>query len=237
MDLSRFFGLHVDSLSIGGQALALLLSMALSGLIGLERQWRGQSAGLRTHMLVGIGSTLITQTSILFGDGHGAAHGESGRLAAQIVSGIGFLGAAAIMRTGPSVHGLTTAASIWAVAAIGIAVGSSPRLGELAVVATTIVLVTLVVLQRIESALHLKHDPRVLHVEVHEAEHGPARLLALLIEQGFIVDSVTNLPGSASSAEPTRKMDILVRLPAGFDQQRCTAFLAAQTTVTSFEVE
>ena len=66
MDPYSFFGHHIDATTLGGKAVALLLSVALSGLVGLERQWRGQPAGLRTHILVGVGSTLITLTSIEF---------------------------------------------------------------------------------------------------------------------------------------------------------------------------
>ncbi len=237
MDPNRFFGHHIDSLSLGGKAAALLLSMFLCGLVGLERQLRGQPAGLRTHILVGIGSTLITLTSIEFGLGTTGAHGDPARLSAQIVSGIGFLGAGAILRDGGTVHGLTTAASVWTVAAIGIAVGSGPRLGEVAVVATVIVLATLIILNWLENAFNIKHKSRLIKVEVKEAEHGPARLLSLLLEQGFIVESVKSETGNPSSAEPTRKMQIHVKLPSGFDTGRCLSILAGQPQIVSFELE
>ncbi len=237
MDPNRFFGHHIDSLSLGGKAVALLLSMILTGLVGLERQLRGQPAGLRTHVLVGIGSTLITITSIEFGTGGTGAHGDAARLSAQIVSGIGFLGAGAIIRDGTTVHGLTTAASIWTVAGIGIAVGSGPRLGEVAVVATTIVLATLVILNWLEEAFRIKHRAHELRVEVREAEHGPARVLAMLLEQGFVVESVTSEAGKASRAEPTRKMKINVKLPSGYDSTRCHTLLAGEDHVIAYELD
>jgi putative Mg2+ transporter-C (MgtC) family protein len=236
VDPNRFFGLYIDPLSIGSKTLALLLSMILSGFIGLERQWRGQQAGLRTHILVGIGATLITITSAEFGNGVTGAHGDPARLAAQIVAGIGFLCAGAVMRTGSSVHGLTTAASIWTVAAIGIAVGGGPRLGEVAVVATLIVLLTLIVLSWLEDKLHLKHDSHLLRIEVREEEHGPARLLGLLVQQGFMIDSVTSEEG-AREPVPTRNLQVSVRLPAGFNSGRCMTLLAKEPSIIKYDID
>ena len=100
----------------------LLLAAALSALLGLEREYHRKPAGLRTNMLIGIGSMLFTYVSMQFA----GPHGSTDRIAAQIVTGIGFLGAGAIMRTTrgtTSVHGLTTAATIWVNAAIGMAIG------------------------------------------------------------------------------------------------------------------
>ncbi|MGH2677187.1 MAG: MgtC/SapB family protein, partial [Actinomycetota bacterium] len=108
-------------------ALRLLGAALLGGVIGLEREVRDQPAGFRTHMLVALGSCLFTLISAY---GFGAFQGDPGvpydptRIAAQIVTGIGFLGAGAIIRSGMSVRGLTTAASLWVVAAIGMAVGA-----------------------------------------------------------------------------------------------------------------
>ncbi|MCX6778095.1 MAG: MgtC/SapB family protein [Candidatus Micrarchaeota archaeon] len=99
--------------------LRLLLAFVLGGLIGYEREAIKKPAGLRTHILVAIGSALVTVTGIaLFGENDSAA-----RIASGIVTGIGFLGAGTIMRSEDGVHGLTTAASMWVVAAVGMAVG------------------------------------------------------------------------------------------------------------------
>lgn len=102
--------------------LKILLAAMLGGIIGLERELSHKEAGLRTNILIAVGSALITVLSFrIAGRGAGA---DPARLAAQIVSGIGFLGAGAIIQARFAVHGLTTAATIWTVAAIGIAVGS-----------------------------------------------------------------------------------------------------------------
>ena len=237
MDPNRFFGHHIDALSLGGKAVALLLALVLSGMIGLERQLRGQPAGLRTHILVGVGSALLSLTSVEFGVGGAGGHGDPARLAAQVVSGIGFLGAGAILRDGLSVHGLTTAASIWVVAAIGIAIGGGPRLGEVAVVAALIVLATLVVLNWLEDALHLKQRVQVVRLEVIEAEHGPARVLALFAEKGLHVEGMTSEVGSPTDAQPTRRMQVRVRLPRTIDRQRLLALFATESVIRSFDIE
>ena len=98
--------------------LRLVMAAAFGGIIGWEREKAHKPAGLRTHMLISIGSALFTIVSI-----HGFTGGDTSRVAAGVVTGIGFLGAGAILHHGRSVEGLTTAASIWSVAAIGLAVG------------------------------------------------------------------------------------------------------------------
>ena len=99
--------------------LRLVLAAALGGAIGLEREFRHRPAGLRTNMLIALGSALFSILSVELGAGAGSPD----RIAAQVVTGIGFLGAGAILRSGENVHGLTTAATIWVNAAIGMAAG------------------------------------------------------------------------------------------------------------------
>ncbi len=107
-----------DQLEMAGQ---ILLALLLGGIIGFERERSNKPAGLRTHMLVAAGTTAFTLASVY---GFGAmSSGDPSRVAAQIVSGIGFLGAGTIFRSGSEVRGLTTAASVWLVAALGMLVG------------------------------------------------------------------------------------------------------------------
>lgn len=117
----------------------LLLAAFLSTLIGIDRESRNQPAGLRTHMLVGVGSCLFTSLSIY------AFEGDTARVAAQIVTGIGFLGAGTIIQRQGHPHHLTTAASIWATAAVGMAVGAGAWF--LALGATLIIWLVLVVVR------------------------------------------------------------------------------------------
>jgi putative Mg2+ transporter-C (MgtC) family protein len=124
--------------------LRLALAAGLGGAIGLEREYRRKPAGIRTNMLIGLGSALFAILSIELG----TAAGSPDRVAAQVVTGIGFLGAGAILRSGQHVHGLTTAATIWVNAAIGMACG----LGSYTVAAggATLTLVVLAVLPLME---------------------------------------------------------------------------------------
>jgi putative Mg2+ transporter-C (MgtC) family protein len=123
----------------------ICLSAALGAVLGFEREWRQKYAGLRTNILIAIGSTLFTLMSIDLSKSSG---GDATRIAAQIVTGIGFLGAGAIMRTGVDVRGLTTAAMIWVNAAIGVAVGGGEY--HLAFIATGVTLTVLVLLNPVE---------------------------------------------------------------------------------------
>lgn len=126
--------------------LQILLAVVLGGAVGLEREFSGRPAGLRTHILVCMGSTIIVLTSTavprLFGESyHEVVRVDPGRIAAGIVTGIGFLGAGAILRKGSFVRGLTTAACIWFAAALGIVIGM--RFYPLAVCSTLIVILVL----------------------------------------------------------------------------------------------
>jgi putative Mg2+ transporter-C (MgtC) family protein len=117
--------------------LRLALAGVLGGVIGAEREYRGKVAGTRTHLLVALGSALMLLVSRYgFSD-----PGDSGRVAAQIVSGIGFIGAGAIMVDRQSVHGLTTAAGIWVAAGIGMATAAG--LYGLAIATTILALIGL----------------------------------------------------------------------------------------------
>jgi putative Mg2+ transporter-C (MgtC) family protein len=124
--------------------LRLALAVALGGAIGLEREYRQKPAGLRTNMLIALGSALFSILSVEVGAGAGSPD----RIAAQVVTGIGFLGAGAILRSGENVHGLTTAATIWVNAAIGMAAGLGSYV--VAVVAAMLTVIVLALLPFIE---------------------------------------------------------------------------------------
>jgi putative Mg2+ transporter-C (MgtC) family protein len=236
----HFFGLAIDPTTLIGKVLVLILATLLGGMIGLERQWRGNPAGLRTHILVCVGSAVITLTSVEIGVGPGGVRfGDPAHLAAQIVSGIGFLGAGAILRDGASVHGITTAASVWTTAAIGIALGANPHLGELAVVATVIVLVTLVLLGRLETALRLTGLFRALTVCVHSSGDGPGRVLANVIAAKVSIQSLSQVEdvrvaGEGGPGDPLTRLQLTVRVPKDFDPNPLNTLLSADKEVSSF---
>lgn len=144
--------------------LRLILAFVLGGLIGLEREFHGRAAGLRTHILVCMGSSLIMLTSMyIFNVYQGATNIDPARIAAGVVTGIGFLGAGTILRFRASVRGLTTAASLWAVAAIGLAVGSGFYLG--AYTTSALVLIVLFFLTKLEKAFVRKDWYKILCIE------------------------------------------------------------------------
>ena len=127
----------------------LLLAAGIGGVLGLEREWRLKTAGLRTNILIAVGSAIFTLMSRDLVAGLPGA--DPSRIAAQIVTGIGFLGAGAIMRTDSGVHGLTTAATGWVNAALGIAVGGGEY--RLAIIGTIVKIVALLALHPIETAI------------------------------------------------------------------------------------
>ncbi|BEU86816.1 MgtC/SapB family protein [Selenomonas sp. TAMA-11512] len=153
----------------------LALSCVLGGIIGYERQSRRKSAGLRTNVLVCLGSCLIMILSQhLYMEVEGKTNADPARLAAQVVSGIGFLGAGAIMKEGLSVVGLTTAACLWVVAGVGLATGAGYYLGAFS--ATLFAFLTLSVLSRLDLML-IAHD-RDFSMTIH-TEDVPGQIIKI----------------------------------------------------------
>ena len=156
--LNDWITAHVSQWGWHAEAsIRLLVATLLAGLVGIEREIRGRQAGFRTNILVGLGSALVMLVSIRFAHDHWAPspgytiNVDPGRIAYGVMSGIGFLGAGAIVKHGVSVHGLTTAAGMWCVAAIGLAAGFG--LYVLAAVGAVIVLIALWILDYVEDIM------------------------------------------------------------------------------------
>jgi putative Mg2+ transporter-C (MgtC) family protein len=128
----------------------LCLAFLGGGIIGFERSYRRQVAGLRTHILIALGAASLMLLSIWIPQNF-SERGDPGRIAAQVVSGIGFLGAGAIIRLGSNIRGLTTAASLWLTAAIGLTIGAG--MFVTALTAEVLALVTLFVLHKVEDKI------------------------------------------------------------------------------------
>lgn len=167
--------------------LRLVLAVLLCGAIGFEREVRDQPAGFRTHILLGLGAALFTLVSAYgFEPFTRAALASRGlqfdptRIAAQIVAGVGFLGAGAIIRQGRDVRGLTTAASLWAVSAIGMAAGAGYIFGAAA--ATVLAMATLNALRRFRSSVitPLRLDSAGLELDLRTTAEGPTEALQVL---------------------------------------------------------
>ena len=167
----------------------LTLSAILGGIVGMERESLNRPAGLRTHILVCVGSSLIMISGIhLFYTFQSYTNVDPGRLAAQIVSGIGFLGAGTIIKEGSTVRGLTTAASLWTVSGIGIAIGSGFYFGGL--MATLLVLITLVVFSKFERYLSRRHNETWILVRV---VNKPGKVGLIGTELGRMNISIINI--------------------------------------------
>ncbi|MBR58121.1 MAG: magnesium transporter [Myxococcales bacterium] len=161
------------------------------GLIGLERETHGQAAGLRTHMILAVGGALASIISIAFSGPvareFGAVNGDPGRVAAQVISGIGFLGAGAIIRYGITIKGLTTAASLFTTAIIGLAAGMGEF--QIAMVTATMVIVALVLLDIVEKKVVRPATTHYLNMSLTDRPGVVRDLKVVLDEQGLRVIS------------------------------------------------
>ena len=176
----------MPDLSTGEALLRLLIAAGLGGAIGLERELRDHEAGFRTHLLVALGACVFTLVSAYawtdwtFSTPSGVVFDPT-RIAAQIVTGIGFLGAGAIIVRGISVRGLTTAATLWVVAAIGMAAGTGYY--EVAIGAAALVLVSLGPLKLISTRIVARVRPEEAELGIRLAPGGGAPPVREQIEQ------------------------------------------------------
>ena len=155
----------VEEVTLWSAVFKLCLSLVLGSIVGLERKRKGQTAGLRTFALISMGATLAMLISIYVPQVYlGLKNGDPGRIAAQVVSGIGFLGAGAIIQMKGSVRGLTTAAGIWMVAAIGLAVGVGMYM--ISIIATALILIILVPLEHFEHRIKVGASSHIIRMKV-----------------------------------------------------------------------
>jgi putative Mg2+ transporter-C (MgtC) family protein len=148
----------IAGLSITDMTVRVIMIVLLAGVVGLDRELKHKPAGIKTHILVGLGSAVFTIMSIWFYYEFQpkGAQVDPSRIAAQIVTGIGFLGAGTIIQFGGSVIGLTTAASLWSVAGIGVAVGAGNY--YLAIISTVVIILVFLAINRLSDLLETKID-------------------------------------------------------------------------------
>jgi putative Mg2+ transporter-C (MgtC) family protein len=203
----------IPNLDLWEVALRLAVAAALTGAVGLEREFRERAAGLRTHMLVGVGSALFTIVSayawgdFIFDRTQGTAFDPT-RIAAQIVTGIGFLGAGVIIRQGLSIRGVTTAAGLWVAAAIGMAVGAG--YWGAALIGTGVVLVGLGPLRMTEGwIVRRRREGGTLEIDLRP-EEPLAPVLSVLENRRARVSRI-----HLEEEETGRELRIEVRMPPG----------------------
>src|SRR5574344_1072568 len=181
-------------------AISLFMTLLCSGVIGYEREFHGHSAGLRTHMLVAVSSALIMIISIYGFSFSYYSNRDPARLAAQVVSGIGFLGAGTIIQTGTDVKGLTTATTLWLSMAIGLACGSGNFV--IAILGTIIALVALIMMKHLEKFANRKNP--IIMVVVKSDAPVMKEILEISARYGVSVRDVdSQLTGNGSKLRIT----------------------------------
>lgn len=196
------------TISIDSVVVRLLLSTLLGGLLGWERESRRQNAGLRTHIIISVGSCLLMLISIYIPQQFSSyPNVDPGRIAAQVVSGIGFLGAGAIFRLGGSTHGLTTAATIWAVAAVGLAVGVG--MYGAAIVVTLLLLFVLAILDKVGKRFFTGGSLKTLKVNFKSSKIETSKILSVL-EKHEVVTKNINVVQSKNKQNSTIKLYVFV---------------------------
>jgi putative Mg2+ transporter-C (MgtC) family protein len=198
--------------------------------IGIEREIREHTAGFRTHILVSVGAAAFTLASSYGLDGTGL---DPNRISAQVVTGIGFLGAGAIIRYGVSVRGLTTAASLWTVAAVGLL--AAQGFYSAALITTGLVIVSLYVLRLIEDRVLYSRLAHVLGIQIRFKSPGYAPLtqvVAALTQAHVEVKEMVVEPGDEKDT-----IRLSLRLPRGMDAASVTTLLAGLEEVLSLRVD
>jgi putative Mg2+ transporter-C (MgtC) family protein len=227
--------MDLPTLSTVELLLRVVLAGALGGLVGLEREFSDQPAGFRTHILVSLGAALFTIVGaygvhVFFVNGQQGVSFDPTRIAAQIVTGIGFLGAGAIIREGMSVRGLTTAAALWVTAAIGTAVGFGYWQGALAVALATVI--ALYGLKRMERIVlpRLKRGHARFRITL-----GPELRLSELAEHVEGLGARVHSMKIVTDDDGTRHLATYLLLPTGLKPNQVSEDLLAITGVTAVD--
>jgi putative Mg2+ transporter-C (MgtC) family protein len=230
------FAHSIPTLHWGEALLRLALAALLGGAIGVERELREREAGLRTHMLVAVGSALFTIVSAygfheFLTSGQAVVRADPTRIAAQIVTGIGFLGAGAIIRQGLSIRGLTTAATLWVVAAVGLAAGAGYYSG--AVITTVLVLFALWPLRILayRGVRRFRPEDGLLLVELPLGE-SPSAVIDEVERARVRLDSI-----ELSQEGERRRLELDIALPPGTEVQTLVARIADVPGVTGVRWE
>ncbi|QJD85800.1 MgtC/SapB family protein [Cohnella herbarum] len=213
-------GQGVWAISYWELALRIVLSVAAGGLVGLEREWSNRAAGFRTHILVCVGATSIMLLSIYgFSEFANEANVrmDPARLAAQVISGIGFLGAGAIMRNGFTISGLTTAASLWVVAAIGLSVGAGFYF--VSVLTTFVVLFSLFLLNRWEKRFFSLKRKRRTEMKVVCQAGQVSEVVKLVEEKGIVIVDISVDKKEWETDKDTSASTVQIKFILKFDNE------------------
>lgn len=204
-----------------------MLSILFGAMIGMERETHGRPAGLRTHILVCFGSTLFTLASYQIA---GKIY-DPARVTAQIVTGVGFLGAGTIIHQGSVIRGLTTAASIWTVAAIGVATGIGGKMLYLAAIAGIMSFVVLSLVAHLEKMMTPHKDERSLTINTSSVQEDICDILSVLSKHCLRV-RMLNREDDADGSGYT--FTFRLRIPTGFDEESFNHDIAAVQNIVNY---
>ena len=218
-------------MSFWEMVLRLVVSLVLGSLIGMERETHGRPAGLRTHTLVCVGSTLFTMCSYVIA----GPHNDPGRVAAQIVTGVGFLGAGTIIHQGSVVRGLTTAASIWAVAAIGLAVGiGTPKMMGAAAIASVLVFGTLYLMGKLDRYLFMAQDERHITITTGRESERLCEILHIIAKHNAKIRAIDSRESDEGNTQVLR---LRLRVGRDFDEVSLASDITSNQYVISYSWE
>jgi putative Mg2+ transporter-C (MgtC) family protein len=222
---------YYEGMPILDPFIRILIAAVLGGLIGIEREIREHTAGFRTHILVSVGAAAFTLASSYGLEGTSF---DPNRISAQVVTGIGFLGAGAIIRYGVSVKGLTTAASLWTVAAVGLL--SAQGFYSAALITTALVIVSLYILRLIENRLLYPRlgQPLGVCVQFKASGYRPlTELVAALQQSRVVVREMTIEPGEQAND----RIHLLLKLPRGMSPAKVTGLIGELEQVKAVAID
>jgi putative Mg2+ transporter-C (MgtC) family protein len=206
--------INSSQITLGAAFFKMLLSLIAGGLVGLNRERHNQPAGFRTHILICMGACLLMILSIYIPQTYfGFKNGDPGRIAAQVVSGIGFLGAGAIIRLGTNVRGITTAASIWLISAVGMAIGAG--LYTVAFFVVILALFTLIVLERLEHRFFPSILLKTLTLTLSNSNYEGDKIKAIL-KKSKITISDYSVDIQNNNGKPN-EIILIVKIPETLD--------------------
>jgi len=206
---------HSNEITLETATLRLVVSFIAGLLVGVEREAHSQPAGMRTHILISVGSTLAMLLSIYIPQTFtGFQNGDPARIAAQVVTGIGFLGAGAILRFGVNVKGLTTAASIWAMAILGLSIGAG--LFRISAVAAVIILFSLTIMDLLEKRFFQDKVLKKIEIMVKKKSVGIHELRNKITGMKIRIHEVDII---RSTGDTTEKIIFYVYIPIKLDPQ------------------
>ena len=214
-------------------AQCIIAAAGLSSLIGLEREIHGQPAGLRTHMILGVGAALAAILSISYSQflSNPDFPSDPGRIVAQVVRGVGVLGAGAILRFGVTVKGLTTASSLWTTAIIGIACGSGYL--SLATFTTLVVFIILSIINKVESFFLTTYKTHTLKIVLEDRPGIVNSVKSILGEQKVKMVSLN----ASMPDKSTLKLNMVIRKPSDLGMDKIINLINSIDEAKSMEID